>query len=365
YFILLDKRKKILKVLIFLMLFSEVLYSSCNCININYQGHDYLFSVATNAFENNKNLISEIKERDKSFFRIYKYGDIVNSGLLYGYNSLELFSSIYNDRIFKFYKKNSYTDFTTVNNLRVDAYSLELMSLLNTKYIIDQENNIEVNEYSLPLGFLIKNTEMLEKENYDLEDIYQYLADTDKNIYVNLDDEVVYENVEANDSGELILNEDQGKIAHKFTSSVDGIIEFNKRYGELEVNGQIVYNELNYIKAGDKIKVTYYIFKDEEIKIEDLPLKVLDLNNFKTIVDDLNNKALDVDISDKSHIICGYINVEENGEKLFLSIPYDKFIEIKVDGQKMEFNEEFETFISVNLNKGYHKIIIDYKPTIF
>ena len=68
-----------------------------------------------------------------------------------------------------------------------------------------------------------------------------------------------------------------------------------------------------------------------------------------------------LEVSDVNNGIKGNIKVDESGI-LFLSILYNKDLDVYVDGEKVEKVKLLNTFIGVELDKGNHKIEVRYKP---
>ena len=57
------------------------------------------------------------------------------------------------------------------------------------------------------------------------------------------------------------------------------------------------------------------------------------------------------------------IKVENNNSLLMITVPYEKGWNIYVDGKKADYEEVYDTFIGINLDKGDHEIkMVFYSP---
>lgn len=74
-----------------------------------------------------------------------------------------------------------------------------------------------------------------------------------------------------------------------------------------------------------------------------------------------NEDELDMTLNEGNHIKAN-INVLNDKEILYTSIPLDKGWIIKVDGKKVENIEIFDSLIGLELTKGEHEIEFTYIP---
>ncbi len=320
--------------------------------------------------------------KDNDFYRIYQYNDKqFDSGLFYGYNSINLFASIYNKKINDFYE-NKLNGGASVNHTELPLTNIETLSLLNVKYILFNNfkdnlsclnENVCINKYSLPLGFLISSKSTIKLKNNEpldnLNKIYSYLLNENIDLYYKPDINVKLKNV--NEKNKYLImqkGKKKGKITLEFISDFNGVIAPNR-------NNFFYLDECSYylngkksdktlfmnVKKGDNIKIVYnFTGARDDVKLQDLEVKILDLNKLQEISNKLSTYKLNI-ITNNKHLLTGSIDNKQN-QKLFLSIPYDKGLIIKVDGKKTPYNMEFNTFISINVPKGKHIITIDYIP---
>jgi uncharacterized membrane protein YfhO len=86
---------------------------------------------------------------------------------------------------------------------------------------------------------------------------------------------------------------------------------------------------------------------------QDMTLYVEDIKNLKKNTMQIRKFSNDN--------IVGDITLDKN-KLLFLSIPYDKGWQIKVDGKKAKTEKINIGFIGVFLNKGFHTVELKYTP---
>lgn len=400
YMIIIPKNIRTKKILIMFLIFFEITLNSYYLLNIckysiqihgersNYKYQLTKYNKIKYEMNDVQKIIESIKENDNSFFRTYNYNDTQeNDGLMYGFNSVQLFSSSYNKRINEFYTnylklngiKNNY-----INHTIILYPNLETLTLINTKYLLYynhedltciKNNNICTNAFALPLGFLIEDKDSIKlvKENSlnNLENIYKYLSNTRDSLYYNQNGKIILKNIKiTKDTLKLKDEKKNGSLIYEFTANHDGILSSELNYYLYLKNSLYINNKpltkglLTHVNKGDKVKLIINLSKEtQEIYFDkkDLTIKILDINKFKSITNNLSKNSLNIEKS-KSHILTGKINVKENNKKLFMTIPYDESLIVKLDNKKVKINEEFNTFISINLKKGKHTITIDYFP---
>lgn len=112
------------------------------------------------------------------------------------------------------------------------------------------------------------------------------------------------------------------------------------------------------LSDNNKIDTLNVILNKGIYKIEDITTYKLNYNSIRNI------KKIQSDfIPDTTNIgdtISGKINMTEDGY-FVTSIPYDKGFNVTVDGHKQEITKVNKAFVGFKLNKGAHKIVIDYQ----
>lgn len=116
--------------------------------------------------------------------------------------------------------------------------------------------------------------------------------------------------------------------------------------------------ELGKYEIGEEIELEFVLLENQ-IKPKEIMFYTLDLEKFEEAINKITDK-LEI-IEYKNDYIKTTINVTNDGI-LYTSIPYDKGFEIKVDGEKIEPKEIFETLIGIELETGKHEIEFKYTP---
>lgn len=386
-----NKNKQLLKILIILfMILTEITYNGYYLLTEDKDNNNY-YKDTVETLNRKVNYVNKIKKLDSSFYRIYDFNDgQENNGMIMNFNSPQVFSSVYNKNINEFYSKylevNDNLD-ETVNHTKISYPSLELLSLINVKYIIDTNSNyyyqiedeILKNNYALPFGFLIENNKSINLTDYskfeNTEKIYSYLANKKTYIYHDVDESITYNNVSTNKDGTLKLQDQdkKGEIIYDFVVDTEGILsprisENLHRISTIYINGAIANkDDLIYLKKDDKVSINYSFDKASQINgktLNDLQVNILDVSKFKEIINKISQNEVKF-IENKEDILSANVIVKEDNKKLFMSLPYDDGLIIKVDNKKTKVNKEFNTFISINLTKGKHNIKINYLPKGF
>lgn len=115
----------------------------------------------------------------------------------------------------------------------------------------------------------------------------------------------------------------------------------------------------HYVLSDDnKIDTLNVILNKGIYKIEDITTYKLNYNSIKNIKK--NQSDFIPDTTNIGDTISGKINMTEDGY-FVTSIPYDKGFNITVDGQKQEITKVNKAFVGFKLNKGEHKIVINYQ----
>jgi uncharacterized membrane protein YfhO len=113
-----------------------------------------------------------------------------------------------------------------------------------------------------------------------------------------------------------------------------------------------------YLKQ-KKIKSIDIIDSGSRCSVSDVEIYTADPQKIKTArraVDPLTNVRTGIN----GNVLCGRINVKKDG--IFVaSIPYDKGLEIYVDGKRRACMKTDAAFIGCRIEKGVHKVSIVYK----
>ena len=116
----------------------------------------------------------------------------------------------------------------------------------------------------------------------------------------------------------------------------------------------------NYVISSNKPITDIRVdFMDGVYQIADEEVYGFNYNHLKKLSDDVDKLNINYDLS-KGDKIVGDINVTKDGY-FQMSIPYDEGFKVKVDGQDRKIEKVDTSFIGFPLNKGYHKIEINYE----
>jgi len=186
------------------------------------------------------------------------------------------------------------------------------------------------NPYPLSIGFMvnegIKNVELIENESFDnINKIFSSM---------------INENIDAFQI-----------ISGSFTVNQDYLILIENPH-TIKINDEDVNlnSVFTLIKKGDTIETNS-------------PLKLLDIEIYENVMENLNQNILA--LKESQHLLSGTVNVNNDRDILFLSIPFDEGLRIFVNGEKVEPIILLNTFIGVPLEEGTHEITIDFIPKGF
>lgn len=304
----------------------------------------------------------------------------------------------------------------TTHNGNLYQFLYETGHTVTYSTISNELNNTPIIYSLLGLKYYYGTYEVLEKPN----NYYLYKDNlTNANYENNTEKYYVYENNLALSMGYLIENKDvkfskinsfeyQNEIFENMTGIDRKVLkpyskkkESNTKYTFTIDNGEAIYVSLKYpipenfrhfgfIVIGDDIyemnssnngvfvvensyegkNLEVEVFLDEEVykyfDIDDelINLYYLDKDVFEQGINKLSNNQLTVEKMEKNNF-SGEIDVEKDESMLFLSIPYEKGWTILVDGEKVDYEELYDSFIGVNLDKGKHKIEMVFYPVGF
>ncbi len=391
YLIYLSKKKKEISTLIIMLVISEMFLNSFTIVyNIKYQNKEKYIKFVTQTGQ----IVDEINEKENTFFRLEKdYEYSSNDELLLNYNGISHFSSIYEGKtneflgkylgIFNRFYVTNYNGSTLVTNSLFDIkYILSKKDLtfykkLNTEYNI----NIYENNYNLPIGFMVnKNILDLELKKYkpftNQNEILKTMANTNENVFKINNYEIELNNLKLDETQEKttykkININDKASIKIRLRTENKGILYgymSTEKFKKVDVllNGKSIIDinaengyqdnilELGTHEVGENVEVEFELLENE-IKPKEIMFYTLDLEKFEQIIKNLKKEELKIVEYNKDYIKTT-INVQNENEILYTSIPYNKGIEIIVDGKKQKPKKIFETLTALELTKGNHTI---------
>ena len=372
YLIIFRRQDKDIKILFFILVFSELFFNSFTVLN----AYDFTYRKAINGrYKEKMSAISNIV--DDGFYRIeFENKNFLNEPLYYDYDgvtgwlsSAQINSDYYNN-----------IGYYSYNNLQLYNHYLLLDSLFGIKYYgtvyqydyyellaeedistygdmlygnFTQPSYLYKNPYALSLGYMVENKV---KEPFLCSNPFDCQNETVRKM-IN-QDRNIYEIEEI--SGEM-------KIKIKDTSNfyvlfIEDIIDVESAYNVCVDQKCFIFsynsNKSIYTKNQYKIGDTIDVAVGENGYIEKIYVGYFDFDFFAEAIQKLKTQQLKI-TDFKGNYIKGNIEVTKDNV-LFLSIPYNKNFKILVDGKETNYYQVLNNFIGLDLTSGYHEIEIIY-----
>lgn len=342
------------------------------------------FSNSLCSMMNNDNLNYRIDTRQLLSF---------NDGLVCSYGTINTALSTNHARYYEFLNK---AGFSVTYSTIIDDFSngpfidsiLGLSSIYKTErsyspyYVYKDEYKIDVpyeketsyiqynNPYVLNLGYIVAKNSEIEFNNNAFE--YQnQLAKQMSGLDLNIFEKVRTKKVNSNNKNTQVLSFYLDNKNYYIYNYVPTPIN-TTYYGKLEIDSDGVYDysagnngiiSLEEHIVGEEISVSYT--PSEEYKdYVDLHIYSFNQENFEKVINKLKQSQLNV-TKRSGNILEGNINILEDDSLLMITVPYEKGWNIYVDGNKVDYEEVYDTFIGIRLDKGNHDIkMIFYSPGI-
>ena len=341
--------------------------------------------------EVNRNAVSHIEElenKDNNFYRMeLGTSDIYNAPSLYNYNGINHFNSVRNARVLNFLKKFNYKVNDNANVI-FNNDNPYMTSILGVKYIngntdeLYYEKVYDVNPYmylnkdALSLGYMVYNKEYeTTNSTYkNTENLINSMLNTNYERYSNVETKMYNYEIEKEDNKTYVIPKEDFyvEINNKADKSIFLIPSKNITfigYYKLYINDKEIENVGNYqtpifINKNDKYKI---IVKSNSSKIEINSLKwfQIDYDKYIEAINELKKNELNITKYNKDSHIEGTINVNNDKNVFFLSVPYDKGWNIYIDNKKVNYERCYDAFICIDLEKGNHNITMKYIPEGF
>lgn len=348
-------------------------------------------------------LNERLAQEDTGFYRVEKFKRVTkNDGMLLSYPSASLFSSTSNAHVKEFYGKYGLQNSKVFYNY--DGATPLTAAFLNVKYMISKEElkpdsrytlidtsgdlYLYENSNTLPFGFFV-STDETGKSDMDILSLNKLFDDVDAleetikeetaeelaeevltplNIQNRLVSALTQEDslfvpipmtervsdtetmITLNEDGYVYAFTDSSKVTEVEAHFTDG--SGQKSFTKMK-NEYIM--DLGYHYAGECITLTS---KDEASMTVSAYMMKEDV--LKSCLAKLSEHPMTLDSYDSSHIN-GHITVSTEGE-LVLSVPYEPGWTLTVDGVKITPHIFEDTFISVPLSAGEHRISLSYYP---
>ena len=409
--------KKINKKIIIVLPF--IILAIIPCISINKTDTLVLKYTAKENEQIIKDAINTITDEDKEFYRISNNFD-VSETVDKTYNNI----NYYNSTIYSSISNQTYNSFyfDTMNNnipsrnraLTVTTQNLLSLMLSNNKYLITRnkplqgyelisvDNGLAIykNENVLPLGFATNQVisySDFEKMNYAVKQealLNLIIADTKTNnsfqayttkVELPIDEILTHKNITKEENGSYTINSsDQFKIKYTLPTELQNKIIFiqfkmnnNPSNKDLSIKINNTKNKLTsskwkyhngnniftFVVAEQDLKELTISFTKGEFNISDFEIYSLDYAGIENSKNKLDEFIVNKDKT-KGDKIYGTINVTNDESYMMLTIPYDKGFNIKIDGNKVDYEKVDDSFIGFKIEKGEHNIEIEYKAPL-
>ncbi len=362
------------------------------------------------SYHNDKeSIITKAKSLDDSVYRIeMDFFYTLNDAMYFSYNGISHYSSNLKMSLVNFFKKTGYqTNDVFISNGKGNTIAFD--SMYNIKYFISDKEytsqyqkvytegalSIFENPYALGLGFAIPENigemEFSERNPFDSQNsVFQsFVPQVEKNIFIpeELVDTVTENTTIKNENGKIILEKlDIEKPAtvsyiYKRSNPQDPIyVSFGgaerKLKAEIRLNGETVDYSPNYHGAyydyihplhisdtqADTYTITVELLQDNFVLGTPYVYRQ-DMAIFRQYYEKLADGSFNAAGNSKASF-SGTVTVNAN-ERLFLSLPYEKGWTAYVNGQSVETEPVFDTFLSVKIPEGTHTVVLSFIPPGF
>ena len=338
---------------------------------------------------NEEKLFNDLKEYDKSFFRVTKninqsmscYSTTANcsESLAYGYNSTEGYNSCISSSQIKLFDRagyrnemgillNKYTSILPIDSLLGVKYMLSPFEVKGYKKLerFEEVNGKSVfyNPYVLPMAFKVSNIDNGEKDEdiklnpFEFQNLLFSVIDSRFNdLFVPAD----YKETNEDGSELFVISVPEGNYSLygniTWTEEMNASIDINGK-GEVQYsvwNSRQVFS-IPYESAGE----AYVRLNAKNIEnMEDSQFYLLDLDKLSKIKEEINSNTASGIYAGKNKLKCK-IEADSDGEYLFLSVPFDGGWEIQVNSKRVSPRKFAECFTLIPLVKGENNIEMTY-----
>lgn len=360
---------------------------------------------------------------DGDFYRIGR--DLMftyNDGMLFGYNGIGYFSSMFERRTMDFIGKLGYSQNEHV--LTGAGGTPVSESILGVKYKVLQEPelfgyyedmdcegsyNLQYNNNALPLGFLTKYREFdysssddligglndhnafvfqecvlselrgkrvhaFEQIEYTVEDVesdiferyvrIKFTATSDKPVWIYCKDE--------HGGFRVIARNDMGRSGGMPSSDFVSAVGSDSTKGSLDpaflkVNGEPRYPFADRISTMCIYLGTFKIGEEVEVEaacvkgFDDPWLAYYNADECEAALQEIKKTGMEV-IEHRNGVIKGRINVQDEDDLMVMTLPAMKGYKVRVDGTKTEYGAYREALFALKMEPGWHTIEISFIP---
>lgn len=297
-----------------------------------------------------------LKEENKFFRMELTSAYTSNDGLYFGYNGINYFNSMRNNKTLNTLKKLG-VKLEEGCSLVLDKFDPVFLSLFNIKYIygnmeyFKKNNKIFENPYPLSIGYTIsdniKKVKLNDDSHNNLNNIVSSMLNRDVLLYKRIKQEAFKNELDV--------------YSYSFISDKHYLLMPIDSYTKVYINGELKSNTTEHeVNIKDKVVVIYKTYN----KQIDIHLDMLDLEVYENSMKELEENILNAYANKNGHILEGTIDIKKDSY-LFMSIPYEKGLKVFVDGKEINYDVVLESFIGFKIEKGIHQIFVNYTPKLF
>lgn len=328
--------------------------------------------------------VSEIKNIDSSNYRMeFVNKHLYQDGLVYQYHGINYFNSVRNQRIVRFAEDVIGLKVDSHCSMILNRFDPLILSLFHVKYLIgndfqywniaNKHSGLSAyqNPYPLSYGFLMQRDAMINFQTKDyianLEKIAKSLG-AKENLYLPSSSfsfkETLKNTTVENRVYRTVNSKEEGHVIYTFQPESSYFLipdDFNefKKIATITVNDKKLNMTSLYpfLQKGDTVEIDFH-FKDRAFA-SNFAYYLFSIDSYETLMQSI--PLLHVE-DESDFVLEGDIEVKEDNQILFLSLPYEEGFIIEVDGKKVDYQTIWDTFVGINLEKGNHHITIDYIP---
>lgn len=348
-----------------------IILVSLECI-ITFNSNILLYYKTDNIYDNSyQDSINYISNNDNNFYRIDNTYNDTNMGYKYDYYDVGYYTSMtylnmgdFMSRIgYNACKLSSLGNYVTpVNGLLFDVKYV--VGNINSNYYNKISDNIYKSNYESSLMFGINKQDNNIK--YDNNNPFINLNNLVNNIS-NIDN--IFTEIKPDN-----ININNNIVTYKFNNTdnifiyvnIDNINYFivnnnlyytNYSYKKDNIDSNIKKQEYKYMHIillnSDTLTISYTNYDKDLFYVYKL-----DDNKYKLFADYINTNKFNMNVFNEDYID-GNINLDKD-RQMYVSIPYDKNIDVYVDDKKVNTYKFADVLLSFDIDKGYHNIKIKY-----
>ena len=384
---------------LYLLVIIELMINTGNILGVitSYEKNASNIPLYQEYFNNNDEVINDIKKMDQSFYRLekdYHHSNNINDSMLFNYYGISHFDSTSNPNTEKFLENIGFR--RVVSRSFYDLGSTKAADmLLGIKYILSYDNHFDykilfnknnINVYSNPyytgLGFIIDDySDIIFSNNpFDnLNKVFKNITKTKSNLYENVSYQVNAVNINKKDNTYYKIGE-EAYITYKFNALTnnnyylyfnDNLVRDNYKKADIIVNDIKIndyFDKYNYgminlgrFNIGDDINIKISLISDELTIPDGIIAYEKDLV-FNEIYDYLSNNSILIKMNNSSSL---EMDVNGINRQVILSIPYEEGWKITSNNEEINYYKTYNGLIGFTLPNEVNHIIMKYTPKGF